>query len=240
MAGAARSGGAHRGSPNPFRPEWGLEHPRASQRSGAAAVTYLGAQGRERSQGLDGLRARPGQSAHVSSGAGFALARAPGLSPSGHAPSRLRPRPPPAPRCADVTAPRQPMAVGNLRPAARPPPFKSGSLRLSELRVGRAKPRTLAGTWTRGVLGRLRLAARGPGSRMQPQRLGNDSPSEASLIQSSDQTRITPASSLPGSVPTGDGSPRRRSAPLGTSFQPRLKGEGRRGGAGPEASPDWV
>lgn len=162
--------------------------------------------------------------------------RLPGLSPCGHSPSRLRPRPPPAPRCADVTAPRQPMALGNLRPAARPPPFKSGSPRLSEVRVGRPKPGAWPGPGPVVSWGAPASQRWDPDPPCSPRAWGATPPrAEASLIPSSDQTRITPASSLPDSVPTGDGSPRRRSAPPGTSFHPGLngneRGQPRAGGA---------
>lgn len=120
----------------------------------------------------------------------------PGPEPRGHSPSRLRPPPPRTPR-ADDAAPPQPMAFGNLSPAARPPWFKSASLSLAELQRGGP-----GGTWAWRETG-----SGGPPASLRSRAqyyLGRDSPGagggacskrgppEALPFRGSDRTPITP------------------------------------------------
>lgn len=136
----------YRGFLDPFCPPGGFEPPHAertgtSQRAGVRR-SRLPESPEKRARG--GLRwalrwvgsARRGDSQPMSAPASVSLPlRLPGPEPRGHSPSRLRP-PPPRTLRADDAAPPQPMAFGNLSPAARPPRFKSASLSLSELEWG--------------------------------------------------------------------------------------------------------
>lgn len=146
-------------------------------------VAYLGPQRRERRAGAAALSppwAPRGAGADdpCPRGVGFSLA----LGLSGLGASRTLPfQAPPAPLRADVTAPPQPMAVGNLSRAARPPRFKSESPRPRELRGGRFGPGGHPGPGPVGPRGAPAWLRSGPDPppptpNLGPRGQGRDSP----------------------------------------------------------------
>lgn len=137
--------------------------------------------------------ARRGDSQPMSAPASVSLPlRLPGPEPRGHSPSRLRP-PPPRTLRADDAAPPQPMAFGNLSPAARPPRFKSASLSLSELEWG--GPGGDLGFGGEGFGGTPPRCAPGPSTTWGATLPGGSTRGhlEALAFRSSDQTPMTPA-----------------------------------------------
>ena len=128
---------------------------------------------------LSGLRAAPGQAAHIRGGVGFPLSPASRALAAGTLPFQAPPAPPPPrPLRYHVTAPPQPMAGGSRSRAARPSRFKSESLRLSEREARRlgggdagARPRAGGRLW--GALASLRSRTQ---YHLEPWGLERDSP----------------------------------------------------------------
>ncbi|XP_059938698.1 basic proline-rich protein-like [Mesoplodon densirostris] len=144
-------------------------------------VAYLGPQRGERRDGAAALSppwAPRGAGADDPCPRGVSFSLALGLSGLGA--SRTLPfQAPPAPLRADVTAPPQPMAVGNLSRAARPPRFKSESPRPRELRRGRFGPGGQPGpgpVGPRSAPAWLRSGPDPPTSSLGPLGQGRDSP----------------------------------------------------------------
>lgn len=116
------------------------------------------------SRARGGLGATARSAAHDRAGVQLALAlRLSGLG-AGDTPLAGSSPPPPAPFCADVAVPPQPMAVASLCPAAPPPRFKSESPRLSELRMG-PPGRARLGEHPLPALGSRTLTRGPPGQR---------------------------------------------------------------------------